>query len=98
MSAPVDPIAAFVAEMAASAQRHYQTPRERAAMRCALSDAAHLCDAIAASVIKNNPGRQKEGVSQQGEAMLLAVRRCADMIWAMRAEITTANSDSPVSA
>jgi|SRR5712671_2314706 len=60
----------------------YRSPEERAAMRGALEDAAHLCDAIAADV-STKRGR----TSKQRLKLGYAAKRCGDAIWAMREKV-----------
>lgn len=72
------------------AQEVYTSHNERAAMRCALGDAAALCDSLAKEVAHTNRGRRGRGpVTKQGEQLALIAKRCADEIWSMREKIET---------
>jgi hypothetical protein len=65
----------------------YRSVEQRAAMRGALSDAAHLCGAIAKEIEAANPGRGKGSVSSIGQRSAYIAKRCSDRIWAMRDKI-----------
>lgn len=67
----------------------YKEHGERAALRCALGDAAHLCDAIARQIEAANPGRKRGSVSGPGVELAAVAKRCGDTIWAMRDKIVT---------
>lgn len=59
----------------------YRSPDQRAAMRGALRDAAHLCDALATAA---GDGRR---MSAKLRDIQSAMKRCGDAIWAMREKI-----------
>ena len=66
-------------QIMASSLRTYTTREQRAAMRGALSDAAHLCDAIAKQIMGPMSTRyQRRRIA----------KRCGDAIWAMRDKVT----------
>lgn len=60
----------------------YRTREQRVAMRGALSDAAHLCDAIAKQIMGPHVSR---------ESRRAIAKRCGDAIWAMRKKIEVPN-------
>ena len=64
----------------------YKERGERAALRCALMDAATLCDARARDIEKANAIRGGR-VSQVGQALAHAVRTTGDALMAMREKI-----------
>lgn len=74
----------FMQRQVSTATETYREPRERAALRCALGDAAHLCDLIRREIEANNPGRKRGSVSSIGQAMAANVEDAASMIWQMR--------------
>lgn len=49
------------------------------------SDAAHMCDALAADIRREHTRRGR--VTKEGEALAAAVKRAGDAIWKMRSEI-----------
>ena len=69
--------------MSASAMTHY--PESLGALRCALGDAAALCDALSDEIIEEGTSRGHIKKRAQEDAAL--VKRCADLIWAMREKI-----------
>jgi hypothetical protein len=73
-------------KMLKAALNTYQTTEERAALRCALGDAAALADTLALQI--ENENRTARGhVTKHGRALAAAVRRAGDDIWAMREKI-----------
>lgn len=69
-----------------SAHEHYTTKAEHSALRCALGDAAHLCDVIAGQILEKGKGRRKVPTKAAKEAAAIA-SRCGDEIWAMRSMV-----------
>lgn len=65
----------------------YRTRRERAALRCALGDAAHLCDALARKVRDEYRGRGG-AVKKPGHDIAVWIERAGNEIWAMRELVT----------
>lgn len=66
----------------------YKSPRERAAMRSALGDAAALCDGLSRDIAAENRGRNGKGaVTKRGLELEAIAKRCGDAIWAMREKI-----------
>lgn len=66
----------------------YKTAGERAALRCALGDAAALCDGLAREIAAENRGRGGKGaVTKVGLKLESIAKRCGDEIWAMREKI-----------
>lgn len=61
------------------------SPKAAQNIRSGYSDASHMCDAIAADIIKENTKNGR--VSRNGAAMAAAVRRAGDAIWTMRAKV-----------
>lgn len=74
-----------------SSLRVYQARAERVAMRCALGDAAALCDALAAQIGREH--RYHGRIKKEGLALAAAVTRAADAIWAMREKIDVQERD-----
>lgn len=71
----------------------YQTSRERAAMRCALSDATALLDSIANEIREANRAKgTSKHITKQGHQWAAIAERCANAIWAMRERISTRQS------
>lgn len=70
----------------------YQSREQRAAMRGALSDAAHLCDALAAEI-----SMKRGRTSKKRLELAFAAKRCGDAIWAMREKVNVpiATADTP---
>jgi hypothetical protein len=69
------------------ALRVYREPKERAAMRSALGDAAAICDMVAADI--ENANRTRSGkVINAAQEMAHQVRFAGDRIWRMREQIT----------
>jgi hypothetical protein len=76
--------------------RAYTERQERAAMRCAMGDAAALCDAIAREMAARSRGRGGKGaVTKQGLILEAVAKRCADAIWAMREMIDVPSASAP---
>jgi len=74
----------------------YKTPRERAALRCALGDAAALCDGLAREIAAENKGRGGKGaVTKRGLELEAIAKRCGDAIWAMREKINVPQPRTP---
>lgn len=67
--------------------RQHPTRAGRAALRCALGDAAAICNLIARQAEAQNQGRRKGSVSEIGAALSATAKLCGDKIWAMRADI-----------
>ena len=66
----------------------YKTAGERAALRCALGDAASICDGLARVIAAENRGRGGKGaVTKRGLELEAVAKRCGDAIWAMREKI-----------
>jgi hypothetical protein len=60
-------------------------------MRCALSDAAALLDALARDIAAENRGRSGRGaVTKLGKRLEEVAKRCADEVWLLREEINAA--------
>ncbi len=67
------------------AQSIYKAPNERAAIRCALGDAAALCDWLVKGIKAENRGHKGKGaVTKRGHELAAVAKRCADAIWEMR--------------
>lgn len=87
---------AIALKMLKVAMSTYSEHAERAALRCALSDAAHLCDALARDVLYET--RSKRGHhTKRGRELAVIAERCGNAIWAMRELVTFANT-APVSS
>lgn len=87
----------FVSEtidkMVALSMKSYQTSGERGALRCALGDAAALCDKLATVAEQRNRTRRGAGpTNKHGRELSAIIKRCGDAIWAMREKITTGPS------
>lgn len=73
-------------KMVVHSTKIYATRVERAALRCALGDAAHLCDAIMREIASEWKGRG--GVTKKrGQELAEIAKRCGDEIWKMREKI-----------
>jgi len=72
--------------LAAVAQKVYDLHGERSAMRCALGDAATLCDVLATKLEEVNRVRGNR-ISKQGQEWAVIAKRCGNAIWEMRARI-----------
>lgn len=71
----------------------YKTPGERAALRCALGDAASICDGLARVIAAESRGRGGKGaVTKRGLELEAVAKRCGDAIWAMRERIDVPHS------
>lgn len=70
-------------QLSAQAMKTY--PDSFAALRCALGDAAALCDALAEEIKSENTSRGHIKKRAIEDAAL--VNRCGDMIWAMREKV-----------
>jgi hypothetical protein len=73
------------ARMVVVATGTYTEPSERAALRCAMGDAAALCDAIARRVLEANCTRGR--VTNVGQALAAVATQCGDEIAKMRDKI-----------
>lgn len=74
--------------LAARSCQTYREHRERAALRCALGDAAALCDALARAIEKDHRTRNGKGpVSKLGKLRASVAKACGDQIFAMRDRI-----------
>ena len=61
---------------------------ERTKIRCAIGDAACLCEGIARDVAAENRGRNGRGaVTKLGLQLEAVAKRCSDTIWAMRKKV-----------
>lgn len=82
------PVMTAAKRLSDAAQRVYKTHAERAAMRCALGDAASLCDVIVRDIASAHRGRGGKGaVTKLGNELAAIARRCGDEIWQMREKI-----------
>ena len=67
------------------AMDNYKPRRERAALRCALGDAAALCDELSDAIKAENKGNHGKGaITKQGHDRAAIAKRCGDAIWEMR--------------
>jgi len=86
---PVPASTPIAERYAASSMRVHRTDDGRAAMRCALGDAAALCDAISRDIAAENRSRGGKGaVTKLGLQLAAVADRCGDAIWGMRDLIT----------
>jgi hypothetical protein len=92
MTTATTDISALAAAWAERAQSTYATPEARAALRCALGDAAHLCDALAKNIEIANPGRRRGSVSTAGRFAAWQVHGAGSTIWRMRELIEVPSS------
>jgi len=67
--------------------RHYQTCKhyDMPSVCSGHGDAAHMCDAIAADILREHTVNGR--VTKQGEALAAAVKRAGDAIWRMREKL-----------
>lgn len=89
-----EPIGMRAERILLSSLRVYTDRAERVAMRCALGDAAALCDALAEQTKRQNSysgGR----VTQVGQTLAEAVKTAGDAIWAMREMIDVTTPATP---
>ena len=85
-----------IARMIAGAMSTYRERGERAALRCALGDAAALCDRIAMEVLAAHRTRSGKGPpSKLGMQLCDAVKTAGNEIWAMREKITVDTEAAP---
>lgn len=83
------------AGMIASSMRTYPEHTERAALRCAMGDAAHICDMLAAQMLEDTRGRGGKGAHTiLGKQLSAAMKTCGDKIWALRDQINVKDSAS----
>ena len=67
--------------------KHYDlSERDAGPVRAGHGDAAHMCDAIAADILREHTVRGK--VTKQGRALAAACKRCGDAIWNMREKLS----------
>jgi hypothetical protein len=79
----------------ASTLAGYKTHAERVALRCALGDAATICDQIARDIRAENKTRGGT-TTKRGLELSDIAKKCGDDIWAMREKIDVPqNSKSP---
>jgi hypothetical protein len=79
------PASPAIAKILPSTLRIYRTHAERVAIRCALGDAAALCDYLAGQIAIANRGRGGKGaVTKRGAELEAIAKRCGDAIWQMR--------------
>jgi hypothetical protein len=95
---------ALAKAMVSATVRVYVSRDERAAIRCALGDAAHLCDAIVADILKETATKHGKE-TERGRQLAAIAKRCGDAIWAMRDDVhcpdpipSPAPAEPPVSA
>jgi hypothetical protein len=78
-------MSAVAAKLSASSCSIYTSREERVALRCALGDAAALCDALARDIAAENRGHGGKGpVTKLGLQLEAIAKRCGDAIWEMR--------------
>lgn len=83
-----------MARMVASSMRTYDSHRERAALRCAMGDAAHICDMIGSQLREDMRGRGGKGAyTILGNQLSAVAKTCGDKIWALREQITFEDED-----
>jgi len=74
-------------------KKTYTEDGERAALRCALGDAAAMCDGIARDIAAENTMRGAgRTVTKRGLELEAVAKRCGDAIWAMREKISVTNN------
>lgn len=79
------PVNESIREMMVAACHTYDQRGERAALRCALGDAAGICDAMAREIETTHRTRNGKGpVSANGQNLAAIVRVCGDRIFAAR--------------
>lgn len=77
-------------KMVAVATQTYKEVGERAAMRCAMGDAASLCDAIVRDIEAGHRGRGGR-ISIAGQKQATVAKLCAEAIWLMREKISVSD-------
>lgn len=84
----------LAADLVASATSRYRGRDERTAMRCALGDAATLCDRLSEAIAGENKGYHGRGpTTKVGQQLSAVAKRCGDAIWAMRALVGTSDAE-----
>lgn len=74
------------AKLAAVSVETYKEHGERAALRCALGDAASLCDAIVRDIEAGHRGRGGR-ITREGQKQATIAKVCAEAIWLMRERV-----------
>jgi hypothetical protein len=58
-----------------------------AALRCALFNAAHMCDAVAKDILDEHTGPGRKRPRRRGADIAAAMKRAGDAIWEMRDKV-----------
>lgn len=58
-----------------------------AALRCALANAAHMCDAVAKDILDEHTGPGKKRPRRRGVDIAAAMTRASDAIWQLREKV-----------
>jgi hypothetical protein len=66
------------------------------ALRCALADAAHMCDAVAKDILDEYTTPGYKIPRKRGREIALAMKRAGDAIWQMREKIKVSDSKDHV--
>ena len=83
-----------VDRMVELSKQTYKERGERAALRCALGDAAAMCDGIARDVAAENTMRGAgRTVTKRGLELEAIAKQCGDAIWAMREKISVTDDE-----
>jgi len=66
------------------------------ALRCALANAAHMCDAVAKDILDEHTGPGRKRPRKRGRDIAAAMKRAGDAIWQLRGKVKV--NDSSVQA
>lgn len=58
-----------------------------AALRCALANAAHMCDAVAKDILDEHTGPGRKRPRKRGSDIAAAMKRAGDAIWQLRDKV-----------
>jgi hypothetical protein len=57
------------------------------ALRCALANAAHMCDAVAKDILDEHTPPGRRNPRKRGREIAAAMKRAGDAIWQMRDKV-----------
>ena len=90
-----EPTLVDVDRMVELSKQTYTEFGERAALRCALGDAAAMCDGLARDIAAENTIRGAgKTVTKRGLELEAVAKRCGDAIWAMREKISVTDDEN----
>jgi hypothetical protein len=65
-----------------------------AALRCALANAAHMCDAVAKDILEEYTTLGYKVPRKRGREIALAMKRAGDAIWQLRGKVKVNDSET----